>query len=179
MVLIGVAAVLPFARASASTPSVLISADAIRALPTSGPAWTNLVKYADASAGTPNIADQDSNNDVHTLAEALVFARTGIASYQTRALANLHAAVGSEAGGRTLALGRNLPSYVIAADLVNLDVVDASFNQYRYDDNWSPEPEVVPGTISRYETTTDAYVRSYHQRGGRQLFEKNPFGLQP
>jgi hypothetical protein len=128
MVLIGVAAVLPFAGASAASPSVLISADAIHALPTSGTAWTSLVKYADASAGTPNISDQDSNNDVHTLAEALVFARTGIASYRTRALANLHAAVGTEAGGRTLALGRNLPSYVIAADLVNLDVVDASFN---------------------------------------------------
>jgi Carboxypeptidase regulatory-like domain len=37
-------------------------------------------------------------------------------------------------------------------------VLDASFNQYRYDDNWSPEPGVVPGTVSHYETTTDAYI---------------------
>ena len=84
---------------SAFAAGALISADAIRALPTSGMAWTNLVKYADASDGTANIADQDSNNDVHTLAEALVFARTGTASYRTRAIANIRAAVGSEAGG--------------------------------------------------------------------------------
>lgn len=128
MLLVGAAAILPLAGAQASTPSVLISADAIRALPTSGTAWANLVKYADASDGSANIADQDSNNDVHTLAEALVFARTGTASYRTRALANIHAAVGTEAGGRTLALARNLPSYVIAADLVNLDVVDPVYN---------------------------------------------------
>lgn len=128
MILIAVIAVIPQGRVSASSPSVLITTDAIRALPTSGTAWTNLLNYANASAGTPDIADQDSNNDVHTLAEALVFARTGTASYRTRAIANIHAAVGTEAGGRTLALARNLPSYVIAADLVNLDVVDATFN---------------------------------------------------
>jgi hypothetical protein len=128
MVLIGAALLLPFGGAQASSGSVLISPEAIRALPMSGTAWTNLLKYATATDGVPDIADQDSNNDVHTLAEALVFVRTGTASFRTRVLANLHRAVGTEAGGRTLALGRNLPSYVIAADLVNLDTVDATFN---------------------------------------------------
>jgi len=37
-------------------------------------------------------------------------------------------------------------------------VLDASFNQYAYDDNWSPEPEVAAGQVSLYETTTDAYT---------------------
>jgi hypothetical protein len=128
MVLIGAALLLPFGGAQASSGSVLISPEAIRALPMSGTAWTNLLMYATATDGVPDIADQDSNNDVHTLAEALVFVRTGTASFRTRVLANLHGAVGTEAGGRTLALGRNLPSYVIAADLVNLDTVDATFN---------------------------------------------------
>ena len=128
MILIGAALLLPFAAAQATSRSVLITADAIHALPTSGTAWTNLLKYANASDGVPLISDQDSNNDVHTLAEALVFARTGTETYRSRALANIHAAVGTETGGRTLALARNLPSYVIAADLVNLEAVDPAFD---------------------------------------------------
>jgi hypothetical protein len=128
MVLIGAAVLLPFTHAQATSHSVLISVAAIRDLPTSGTAWTNLLKYATATDGTPDIADQDSNNDVHTLAEALVFARTGTESFRTRAIANIHGAVGSETGGRSLALARNLPSYVIAADLVNLDSVNATFD---------------------------------------------------
>ena len=128
MVLIGAALLLPLGGAQASSGSVLISPEAIRALPMTGTAWTSLLKYATATDGVPDIADQDSSNDVHTLAEALVFVRTGTTSFRTRVLANLHAAVGTEAGGRTLALGRNLPSYVIAADLINLDVVDPTFN---------------------------------------------------
>ena len=128
MILIGSALLLPFVGTQASTPSVLISRDAIKALPMSGTAWTNLKKFADASAGTPDIADQNSNNDTHTLAQALVFARTGVESYRTKAIANIKAAVGTEAGGRTLALGRNLPSYVIAADLVNLDAFQPAYN---------------------------------------------------
>jgi hypothetical protein len=94
----------------------------------SGTSWTNLKKYADAAAGSPDIADQDSNNDVLTLAQALVFARTGVESYRTRAIASLRGAVGTEAGGRSLALARNLPSYIIAADLVNLDAALPDFD---------------------------------------------------
>ncbi len=41
----------------------------------------------------------------------------------------LKAAVGTERGGRTLALGRNLPGYVIAADLVGLGKADPSFDR--------------------------------------------------
>ncbi len=128
MMLIGAALLLPFTPARASSGSVLISPAAIRVLPTSGPAWASLLAYANAAPGTANIADQDSNHDVRTLAEALVFARTGTASYRTRAIANIRAAVGTEAGGRTLALARNLPSYVIAADLVDLVRADPAFD---------------------------------------------------
>jgi len=37
-------------------------------------------------------------------------------------------------------------------------VIDASYSRLRYDDVWMPEPEVAAGTVSRYETTTDAYT---------------------
>jgi hypothetical protein len=128
MLLVGAALILPIAGAQAASPSVLISAAQIQSLPVSGTAWTNLKKYADAAAGTPNISDQDSSNDVRTLAKSLVFARTGDASYRSEVINALHAAVGTEVGGRSLALARNLPGYVIAADLVNLDTADPVFN---------------------------------------------------
>lgn len=128
MVLVAGAAALPRASVEATSASVLISTAAIQALPVSGTAWTNLKKYADAADGSPNIADQDSTNDVRTLAEALVFARTGTVSYRTRALANIKGAVGTEVGGRTLALARNLPAYAIAADLIDLPTLDSAFD---------------------------------------------------
>jgi hypothetical protein len=39
------------------------------------------------------------------------------------------AAIGTERGGRTLALARNLVSYVIAADLIDLKSYDAGKDQ--------------------------------------------------
>ncbi len=107
---------------------ILASRAEIAALPMTGKAWTNLKSWADAAAGTPDIQNQDEDNDIHVLAKALVYARTGTASYRAGVLSNLKAAVGSEAGGRTLALGRNLPGYVIAADLIDLRAYDPTFD---------------------------------------------------
>ncbi len=50
-------------------------------------------------------------------------------TYRASALAGIKAAVGTEAGGRTLALARNLPGYVIAADLIALSSLDPAFDQ--------------------------------------------------
>jgi hypothetical protein len=91
---------------------------------TSGPAWTRLKARADASLGAADIADQNSNHDVGTLAVALVYARTGDGAYRAKARQAILDAIGTEAGGRTLALGRNLASYVIAADLIDLGSLD-------------------------------------------------------
>ena len=54
-----------------------------------GTAWTNLKSWADAAAGTPDIQNQDEDNDIHVLAKALVYARTGVASYRAGVLSNL------------------------------------------------------------------------------------------
>ena len=112
----------------APSVGILVSKAELAALPTSGTAWNNLKSWADGAAGTPDIQDQNEDNDIHVLAKALVYARTGIASYRAGVLSNLKAAVGSEAGGRTLALGRNLPGYVIAADLIDLQSYDPTFD---------------------------------------------------
>jgi hypothetical protein len=79
--------------------------------------------------GTPNIADQNSQHDTNTLAAALVYARTSDASYRAKAAGAIMAAIGTGRGGRTLALGRNLVSYVIAADLIDLQRYDAGIDQ--------------------------------------------------
>lgn len=101
-------------------------------LPMAGPAWQHLKSAADGPLGTPAIRDQDSNHDVLTLAVALVYARTGITAYRAKAASAILAAIGTERGGRTLALGRNLAAYVIAADLIDLRGVDPiRENQFR------------------------------------------------
>jgi hypothetical protein len=117
-------------RPTAPTPTMgmWISAAKLAQRPMSGAAWTNLKATADGSLGTAQINDQDSNHDVKTLAVALVYARTGNSAYRTRAADAILSAVGTEAGGRTLALGRNLVAYVIAADLIDLRSYDAGMD---------------------------------------------------
>jgi hypothetical protein len=118
--------------ASAAGGQVLISAEALRAQPASGTAWQGLKAVADLPIGPISIADQDSDADIHILAKGLVFARLGTESYRTAVIAALKSAVGTEAGGRTLALGRNLPGFVIAADLVSLRTADPAFDTDRF-----------------------------------------------
>jgi hypothetical protein len=60
-------------------------------------------------------------NNVYVLAKALVYARTGVQRYRTEVRQNCMAAINTELGGETLALGRELAAYVIAADLVGLE----------------------------------------------------------
>jgi hypothetical protein len=118
----------PGSGTHAPSVGIVISKSELAALPMSGAAWTNLKSWADGAAGTPDIQNQDEDNDIHVLAKGLVYARTGIASYRAAVLSNLKAAVGSETGGRTLALARNLPGYVIAADLIDLNAYDPAFD---------------------------------------------------
>jgi Alginate lyase len=97
-------------------------------LPMSGPAWDALKARADGTTGTPDLKNQDDNTDQVVLAKALVYARTGTASYRAAVLAALRSVIGTEDGGRTLALARNLPAYVISADLIGLAQLDPSFD---------------------------------------------------
>ena len=114
---------------SAATDTILMSRSELLSRPTSGTAWTALKARADSSIGTPDISNQDESADVTTLAKGLVYARIGGAGYRADVISALKRAVGTETGGRTLALGRNLPGYVIAADLVDLPSADPSFDQ--------------------------------------------------
>jgi len=114
-----------------SREGVWISRDEVMALPTSGPAWEALVEAADSDPGSPDLSDQDQMNNVMILAQALVHVRTGEERYRTAVRQACMDAMGTEDGGRTLALGRELAAYVIAADLVGLEPdEDTSFRAW-------------------------------------------------
>jgi hypothetical protein len=86
-----------------------------------GIAWDDVKAAADGDLGVARISDQNSRHDVNTLAVALVYARTRDRSYREKAEAAISSAVGTERGGTALALARNLLSYVIAAELIDLE----------------------------------------------------------
>jgi hypothetical protein len=115
--------------AEAATRPVLVSAATLKTKPMSGAAWRGLKAVADQAVGTLTLSNQDENSDITVLAKALVYARTGTVRYRTAVIAALKAAKGTEVGGRTLALGRNLPSLVIAADLISLKTADPAYDQ--------------------------------------------------
>jgi hypothetical protein len=107
-----------------STTGIWLSDRELAALPTSGAAWQQVQEAASGSLGSADLANQDSDHDVRTLAAALVAARTGDEAMRDKAVAAISSAMGTEDGGRTLAIARNLQSYVIAADLVDLDAAN-------------------------------------------------------
>lgn len=99
---------------------IWINAKEIARLPTSGPAWENLKRVADMPTGFPNISDQSNMVDVQTMAKALVYVRLHEKRYREEVIDNIFLAIGTERGARTIALGKNLTGYIIAADLVGL-----------------------------------------------------------
>jgi hypothetical protein len=108
---------------------IWMSREQLLARPMSGAAWTSLKSAADRSCGTPDLGNQDDPVNVCVMAQALVFARTGTASYRTNVVTALRAVVNSGTySGRALALGRELAAYVIAADLVDLKTADPTLD---------------------------------------------------
>lgn len=97
---------------------IWISKEELMALPMSGAAWDAMMSAANKAITAPNLNDQDSPNNVVTLAKALVAVRTGEAKYKDEVIALLGKL--PEPGDRTLALGRELAAYVVAADLVGI-----------------------------------------------------------
>jgi len=92
----------------------------LAALPTSGRAWEALLAKAREPVESPDVSDQDDPDNVRVLARALVWARTGDPLARQQVIDACRAVIGTQSGGRTLALGRELLAYVVAADLVKL-----------------------------------------------------------
>lgn len=123
--------------AAASAVPIWISPARIMELPTSGPAWDQVLSDAQNSLN-PDLGDPGNDSDVHAYAKALVYVRTGEASYRDDVLAGIADAIGTE-GGSVRYLGLGLLGYIIAGDLVGLPpALDADWRAYlaevRFDD---------------------------------------------
>ncbi len=101
-----------------SSQGLWVDRATVRSGQMSGEAWDDLDRDANGDWGEADIADQDSRHDVYTFAGALYAVRRNDVAMRDRVVAAIEAAIGTEDGGRTLALGRNLTAYVLAADLI-------------------------------------------------------------
>jgi hypothetical protein len=121
---------------------VWISPSEIRALPIAGDrgcdprcgqAWTLLREAATAPHGHPNLADVDEETGNFVLAKALVAVRLGdsalTAGLKQDVVKLVGQAIGTEHGANALAVGRNVASYVIAADIIDLAVLRPDFDE--------------------------------------------------
>lgn len=104
---------------------IWIGVDEIMELPMSGEGWDELRGVVESDWGTADVSDQDNDHDVATFGGALYAVRTGDEDVRGRVVEALQAAIGTEEGGRTLALGRQLLGYVVAADII--DYRDSEF----------------------------------------------------
>lgn len=103
----------------AGAQDLWVDASRLASLPTSGAAWDNLIRAANQPTDSPDLSNKDDPVNVRVLAKALAFRRTGEERYRGEVIAACRAVIGTE-GHSTLALGRELAAYVIAADLVGL-----------------------------------------------------------
>lgn len=104
-------------RTAEPVEGIWITAGEIASLPTSGPAWDELAEYARDDWGEPDIGDQNSNHDVHTLAGALYAVRLGDEEMRQRVERALES-ISEQQSTEVLAVSRNLLSYVVAADVI-------------------------------------------------------------
>jgi len=117
--------------ADAGPRGIWVSARELAALPESGAAWEALREAAEQPVESPDLSDRNDIDNVRVLARALVYARTGAERHREEVIAACAAIPGTEDRGTTLALGRELIAYVVAADLVKLpEAADREFRDW-------------------------------------------------
>jgi hypothetical protein len=130
--------------------SVWIDPQELMELPMSGTAWDRLVNRANTSFGTADVSDQGNNHSRRVLAAALVGTRLNGTSNGPTLIANakagLYAAIGTEDNlgfpdSRWLAVGRNMPAYIIAADVLDINANSAGTDLDIY--NWLADFDVI------------------------------------
>lgn len=115
----------PSTSPNSSADYLLMPRSELLSLPTSGSAWNSLKSVADGSWGSPDLCDQNRKHGAMALAGALVYARTGTSSYYTKVRNAIMSAMGTEKSSCSLlSIGRQLGSYVLAADLIKLSGSD-------------------------------------------------------
>lgn len=115
--------------AGEGSEGIFVGTDELALLSTSGSAWTAINNVANGALGTPDLKNQDNKHCTKTFATAVVANRTNNDTLREKVRAAIMAAVGTESvgsGNMILSLGRQLGSYVIAADLIGLSTFSPS-----------------------------------------------------
>jgi hypothetical protein len=117
------------ATAPGGGSGIWISRAEIKSLPTHGAAWRSLLDAANGSCGWANLYDVSDDTNTCILAKALVYARTGKVAYREDVIIELKRIVQSSLySGGILSLGRNLGTYVVAADIIDLQNVNSALD---------------------------------------------------
>jgi hypothetical protein len=137
----------------------------VTGLPMSGSAWDYVKSTAASSWGSPALTmNQDNRHGVKALAGAMYFARTGDATMRAKVVTAIKAVVaaGSPSDENAiLSMGRQLGSYVLAADYIGLDGADdAAFRAWL-----SPLRTAAVGTHGRYKALRQTAYDSPHNWG--------------
>lgn len=149
----------PMPRPIPPVEGLWLSSAELAALPTTGPAWGALSAIADEGLGAPvDVSNQESQHSQRTFAAALVAAREG-GSLVGIVRDAIEAVIGTEFGddgghgdaNRVLAWGRNVGSYVLAADLIDLQSIDPVLDErFRAWLRTMLTATSVPGSADRY-----------------------------
>ena len=118
------------ARAGASSVRGLwVDSAAIAAAPRSGPVWDRLEGTADVPCGQVDLSDPERYTHLCVMTKALLFAATGDDRRADEVLAYLADFSDDTYTGSAWVLGREIPAYVIAADLIGLPARDAALDE--------------------------------------------------
>jgi hypothetical protein len=123
---------LSVSAAAAAGDDIWIARATLLQLPVGGVEWDALKDAAHQRCPAPDLADQHNQANTCVMAKALVAARLGSEWLERDVVAALTSLTALPTfAGRALSLGRQLPAYVIAADVIRLrdtaPEVDAKF----------------------------------------------------
>lgn len=125
-----------FTKIQAQTGNMWTSQAELSLIPMSGTSWVELLDCADNDTTSPDIADQNDNTNAYVLAAAIASVRYDAAGdvpnatfYYNKVVNTINTVVtNGHPGGRTLAWGREIGAYVLAADLIGYS--DPAFDTY-------------------------------------------------
>jgi len=139
---------------------ILLSSSELAALPKSGTAYDAVLAAANSTWPSADLMNQDSHHGLYVLAAALV-------GQNTKARNGIAAALSTFNAGTTngvLSLGRQLPAYIIAADIISLKTLDPNLDSiFRTDlTNWRDQ---TVGTHGRWFKVSFTYSDSSNNWG--------------
>ena len=150
----------PLLNATYTSGGMWISYGELMNLPMSGASWDKIRTAAYGSWGAADLQYPTNKHAIYTLAGALVSTRNGDTALRSKVRDAILAAKRSldestewQSENGVLSAGRQIGAYVIAADLINLQVYDAAAdNEFR---SWlSPIRTTNIGTHSRWDNLT-------------------------